>query len=1112
MKKNVQTHKLIGRFLRIILSQFILSLAFFGVSSARDGYNQELLNKRISLKIENQPIKKVLSEIEKLAEIRFIYSSSFIKSERKITLNLDNSTLGEVLDNLLIPLQLEYKISGKQIILNRTEQKIGFIQKEVSDVVAVSPLDIPIKGTVTGESGERLPGVSIVIKGAQRGTTTDQNGAFKIDVQNENTVLIFSFIGYVRQELTVRNQTALSVSLKADELSLNEVVVVGYGEQKKSDLTGAVSSIQPKDIVRANPVLASKALQGQVAGATVTKSDNRPGSTYNITIRGENTINNSTAPLVVIDGLMGGDINNLNPNDIQSMDVLKDASSTAIYGARGANGVIIITTKKGVSGKPRVSYDAYVGIKTPAHVPRLRTSEEFYKLTYTDRILEGVTGNTFTAAELDNIKNGTTTDWVALVTKPGIQTSQNISVSGGNEKTTYRFSGGFLNEDGNVVSTNYKRYNLNAGLDSKLGDHFKVGFTSYITYSNQNLGSQESLRGAFRARPTGVPYYANIANPAENQDIDVNGVAVWMGINDKQVPNPLLDTDPKQSKLQTTVATIMGNAYVEYSPIKGLSIRSALSATYGSTRAGDYRGMWSKSQIGAKPRAQFDNRTIGSYTLDNIITYNMDRGKHKLNFTGLQSAFYQRNETYTIAAKDLPFESDWYALNTGTITSFGSSLVERSLSSFMGRGNYSFKDKYLITVTGRSDGASQLAPGKKWAFFPSVAVAWKLIDEPLIQNIKAISNLKLRLSYGQVGNSTVNPYSTQAGLLNTNYDFDGIAAYGFAPANLGNKDLRWERSKEINVGIDFGFFNNRLSGTVELYNRKTEDLILNQKIPTASGFSQITSNIGKIQNKGIEILLNTVNMASRNFTWNSTFTFTKNNNKLLELYGDEQTVDKGNKLFVGLPIKGNFDYQFNGIWQTADKDLAASYKQVPGAVRVTDVNNDGQISSTEGIDDRVYLGTQLPNFLIGITNRFNYKNFDFSFFTYYRNGTQYKNNTLSGTFGDIGTRYNSLASLDYWRSDNPSNTYFGAVAANPYRNAITYQDASFLRISDITFGYTVPRDLMSKWKLNTARVYAQVINPVITSKFTGFDPEFNSSIYQDDLPSMTMSLGVNLSF
>ena len=973
-------------------------------------------------------------------------------------------------------------------------------------------VDKTVTGTVTAETGERLPGVNVVIKGTQKGTSTDENGAFKIEVPNDNSVLTVSFIGFLKQEILVGTRSIINISLKVDDLALNEVVVVGYGEQKKSDLTGAVASVQTKDIVRANPTLAAKAIQGQVSGVTVTKSDNRPGSGFNITIRGENTINNSTAPLVVIDGLMGGDLNNLNPNDIQSMDVLKDASSTAIYGARGANGVIIVTTKKGISGKPRVSYDGYVGVKTPAHVPKLMNTEQFYKLAFTDRVLEGVNPATFTAAELDNIKNNRTTDWLDMVTQSGIQMNHNISVSGGNEKTTYRFSGGFLQEDGNVIGTGFKRYNLNAGLDSKLGEHFKIGFTSYVTYSDQNLGSQESLRGAYRVRPTGVVNFADLANPSENSDINVNGYAYWMGINDKQVPNPLLDTDPVQSKLQTTTANIMSNAYVEYSPIKGLSFRSSLSATYGATRAGDYRGQWSRAQIGSRGRTQYDSRILGSYTLDNIATYNVDLGKHKIGITGLQSAFYQRNETYTVAVRDLPYDSDWYALNTGTVTNFGSSLVERSLSSYMGRLNYSYADKYLLTITGRSDGASQLAPGNKWAFFPSVAVAWRLNDELFLQNVKAISNLKLRVSYGQVGNSGVAPYSTQAGLLNTGYDFDGAAAFGFAPANLANKDLRWEKSKELNFGLDFGLFQNRISGTFEVYDRKTEDLILNQRIPTASGFSQVTSNIGKIQNKGVEILLNTVNIAVKDFSWNTTLTFTKNKNKLLELYGDGQTVDKGNRLFVGYPIRANFDFQFDGIWQTSEKDAALKYKQVPGSVRVVDQNNDGQISSTEAIDDRVYLGTQLPNFLIGMTNRFKYRNFDFSFFTYYRNGTQYRNNTLAGTFGELGTRYNSLASIDYWRSDNPSNTYYGPTVANPYRAAIQYQDASFLRISDITLGYNLPKTAMDKLKLYNARVYAQVINPIVRSKFTGFDPEFNSAIFQDDLPSMVVSLGLNVSF
>ncbi len=988
-------------------------------------------------------------------------------------------------------------------------------RKSLISETETKTLALKVTGTLTdAETGIALIGATVQVKGTTTGTSTDLDGTYSIEAPDGNAILVFSYIGYVNQEVVVGNQSTINVSLVPDVQSLNEVVVVGYGAVRKTDLTGAVDQLQSKDIIRANPVQAARAIQGQVAGATVTKTSNRPGAAYSITIRGENTINNSTQPLVVIDGLMGGDINSINPNDIQSMDVLKDASSTAIYGARGANGVIIITTKKGLSGKPKVSYDSYVGMKVPAHMPRLMNTAEFYKATFTDRVLEGSVGATFTAAETAAIQGNKTTDWVDLIIDPALQTSQNLSVAGGNDKTTYRFSGGFLNENGNVLYTGFKRYNLNAGLDSKLGERIKVGFTSYITYSDQNVGSQESLRNAYRARPTGTVYFNDLANPSENGDLDVNGFAVWMGINDKQVANPILDIDPKISKYQTTTAVAMANAYAEVTLLKGLTFRSSLSASYTSGRFGDFRGQWSKSQIGNKPRAQVDNSNQGNYTIDNILNYNFESGKHKLTFTGLQSAFYQRNENYSIFVRDLPYDSDWYAVNTAaTIGSIGSSLIERSILSYMGRVNYTFNEKYLVTLTGRSDGASQLAEGNKWAFFPSVAVGWRLADESFIKNLNLFSNLKLRASYGQVGNAGVNPYSTQANLINTGYDFDGTPAFGFAPQNLANKNLRWERSTEFNLGIDFGFFKNRISGTLELYNRKTEDLILNQRIPTVSGFTQVIANVGAIENKGIELTLNTANIVTTDFSWNTTFAFTQNKNKLLELYGDGQLVDKGNNLFVGFPIRANFDYQFNGIWQTSEKDQAAVYKQVPGSVKVVDQNGDGVISSTNNIDDRVYLGTQLPNWILGVTNRFKYKNLDFSFFTYYRNGTQYRNNTLAGTFGEIGsTRYNKLAGLDYWRSDNPSNTFFGVVAANPYRNAIFYQDASFLRISDITLGYNFSPKVLSALKMSSARIYGQVSNPFVFSDFTGFDPEFNSAIFQDDVPSMIYTFGVSISF
>ncbi len=1008
----------------------------------------------------------------------------------------------------------EFK-QGFQEINPLIQENTGTIINNNLPSVSISKPEVKVTGTLTdAETGTALIGATVQVKGTTNGTSTDLDGTYTIEAPDGNAVLVFSYIGYVNQEVVIGNQTTINVSLVPDVQSLNEVVVVGYGAVRKTDLTGAVDQLQSKDIVRANPVQAARAIQGQVAGATVTKTSNRPGAGYNITIRGENTINNSTQPLVVIDGLMGGDINSINPNDIQSMDVLKDASSTAIYGARGANGVIIITTKKGLSGKPKVSYDSYVGLKVPEHMPRLMNTAEFYKATFTDRVLEGSVGATFTAAETAAIQGNKTTDWVDLITDPALQTSQNLSVSGGNDKTTYRFSGGFLNENGNVLYTGFKRYNLNAGLDSKLGERIKVGFTSYITYSDQNVGSQESLRNAYRARPTGTVYFNDLANPSENGDLNVNGLSVWMGINDKQVANPILDIDPKISKYQTTTAVAMANAYAEVTLLKGLTFRSSLSASYTSGRFGDFRGQWSKSQIGNKPRAQVDNSNQGNYTIDNILNYNFESGKHKLTFTGLQSAFYQRNENYSIFVRDLPYDSDWYAVNTAaTIGSIGSSLIERSILSYMGRVNYTFNEKYLVTLTGRSDGASQLAEGNKWAFFPSVAVGWRLADEGFIKNLNLFSNLKLRASYGQVGNAGVNPYSTQANLINTGYDFDGSPAFGFAPQNLANKNLRWERSTELNLGIDFGFFKNRISGTLELYNRKTEDLILNQRIPTVSGFTQVIANVGAIENKGIELTLNTANIVTTDFSWNTTFAFTQNKNKLLELYGDGQLVDKGNNLFVGFPIRANFDYQFDGIWQTSEKDQAAVYKQVPGSVKVVDQNGDGIISSSNAIDDRVYLGTQLPNWILGVTNRFKYKNLDFSFFTYYRNGTQYRNNTLAGTFGEIGsTRYNKLAGLDYWRSDNPSNTFFGVVAANPYRNAIFYQDASFLRISDITLGYNFSPKVLSALKMGSARIYGQVSNPFVFSDFTGFDPEFNSAIFQDDVPSMIYTFGVSISF
>ena len=432
----------------------------------------------------------------------------------------------------------------------------------------------------------------------------------------------------------------------------------------------------------------------------------------------------------------------------------------------------------------------------------------------------------------------------------------------------------------------------------------------------------------------------------------------------------------------------------------------------------------------------------------------------------------------------------------------------------MGRLVYGlYENRYLLTVTGRWDGASQLGDGNKWDFFPSAAFAWKISDESFLRNSEILSNLKMRISYGTVGNSAVDPYSTLTRLLQTPYAFGTSPAYGFAPAALVDKDLGWEKSKELNIGLDFGLFNNRVSTTIEVYDRETVDLIYRERIPTSQGFGDFITNIGSVSNKGVEVSLNTRNIAKDKFTWSTSINFAKNVNEVLSIGNNGTLEDIGSNLFVGEPLNSNYFYEFDGIWQLDEADEAAIYGQVPGSVKVVDQNQDGKISSAPGEDDRIILGSEQPDWTMGVTNKFTFGNFDFSFLAYTVQGVQFRNNFLSGTMGEVGNgRYNAL-NLNYWTPDNPTNDYFGAGVPNPYRQAIQYQDANFLRISDITLGYTLPAQLSSDvLGIQSLRIYAQAINPFIFHDFDGIDPEFNSSAYNDDVSSTTILLGVKCNF
>ncbi len=998
-------------------------------------------------------------------------------------------------------------------------------------------------------TSEKIAGATITVKGSKTAAVTDADGKFSIKIPLKGAaVVMINSVGYTQQSISIANQTNLLVKLATDTKALEDVVVIGYGAVKKKDLTGAVGTIKALEIVRGNPANATQALQGQVPGVLITKMSNKPGALWSIAIRGENTINSETGtsangvmavrnqtlttstpqfqgtePLVVIDGIVGGKLQDINPADIETIDILKDASSTAIYGSRGANGVVIITSKRGLTGKAKVSLDSYVGQKTAAHLPAMQNAQEVYKTLIDDQSLNlgyAVLPSTqFNVNELNVINSGKSTDIQGELTKPGINTGSTLAISGGSGGTTYRISGGFIQEVGMTPNTNYKKYNLNAALESKITKFLKVGITLYENYSTNPTGSLEVPRTVYRTRPTAVLYYKDLIDPAAGGDVGtaspVDGYAIKMGVGGAM--NPLLEASSLANYTWTRdVSSQMGNAYAEVTLLKNLVFKSSLSGSYQLAKQNEYRGKYSKSINLGAPRASIENDYFTSYTIDNQLSYNLQKGKSKLNVTALQSAFKTNTELNWISVTGLPYNSYWYNVaSTSTAPTIASGYNQRQLSSYMGRVNYTFNDKYLVTFTGRSDGSSVLAEGHKYAFFPSGAIAWKLGEEKFIKNIKAISDLKLRVSYGEVGNSVVAPYSTSATLLTTNYSFQQTGAPGFAPNNLPNQGLGWERSQELNLGLNLGLFNNRITATVELYKRKTKDLIMKEALPTTTGFSTITANVGEVSNKGIEILLNTVNVSTKNVHWTTSLNFSKNINRLEALpngaiWGWAGQANPENVLHVGSPLKSFLYYKSVGIWQLADSVLAKTYGALPGSVRIVDQNNDGKISTgVVGQDDRTILGTQLPNFTMGMTNRVSYKNFDFSLMVYYRNGTMYKNDFLSNYVDNNGW---GRLKMNYWTRNNPSNEMFGIGIAKSNTDAIYYEDASFLRIADMTMGFNVPKVKLDKLGLDRIRMYVQVNNPMRFTKFHGNDPEYNGGGYQDDFEAITYTFGVNVGF
>jgi TonB-linked SusC/RagA family outer membrane protein len=982
-----------------------------------------------------------------------------------------------------------------------------------------------ITGKITSaDDAQAIPGVSVVVKGTSRGTTTDASGVYKI-AAGSNATLVFSAVGFSSKEVAVANRTVVDVKLNTDVQSLDEVVVVGYGTQKKSQLTGAISSVSAKQITEMPITNLGQAMQGRVAGVDVAQSGSKPGTVPKILIRGRRSFNAGNDPLYVVDGIpLSAGYEDLNPNDVASMEILKDATATAIYGARGANGVVLISTKRGSpKGKTVISYDAYVGLTDALDKINLFNGAEYAEMkresrrtigTYKDAngnpVPTGVVdayadSKLFEAVELEGIAQGRTTDYQSMMLRQGVQQNHSIGIQGGNDKTQFYISGGFFQDNGIIPGLDYTRNSLRVNVDHQINKALKVGISSYMMYSLRN--------GANRN-----PYGFTLAQNPLAKAYDDAGNLIFSQTNDALLTNPMAELVPGAQIDETKKYRIFNSVYAEVKIMEGLKYRVNFGPDFTLQRAGRFTGAQTNDIKGGNPTASNNNQFGFNYTLENIVTYNKTFNKvHNLGITALQSIQRDNFETSTTSVQGVPVEAQsFYNLgNASTVLGVGSNLVEWTLNSYMARLNYDYKDKYLLTVTMRRDGSSRFGENTKYGNFPGIALGWNMSSEPFMKDIAWVDLLKLRASYGSVGNQGVSPYQTQGLLSRTAYAWNNTAAYGYRPNTIGNPDLRWETSTSKNIGIDYSFARGRVSGSLELYQTNTTDLLLSDQLPTSTGFSAVTRNVGETRNRGIELSLSTVNVDTKGgFKWTTDITFTKNTEAIVSLYNGA-VDDPGNLWFIGKPLKTFYDYQKAGIWQTSEADQAKSYGSTVGQIKVQDTNGDGKITA----DDRVILGSDVPSWSGGITNRISYKGFDLSFFVYARIGQMIlsrfhqNSNYLQG-------RYNQIK-VNYWTPNNPTNDYprpnfnqeFPA-----YNTAIMYFDGSFVKVRNINFGYTFSPKVARKFGMESLRLYTSIQQPFIfssyRSKYNGVDPETSDGNVNNDVTPATrvMTFGLNVKF
>ena len=1088
--------------------------------------------KKINLNMKNVTVKEVLSGIEDQSEFHFMYSPKVIDASREVAIDAENSTIEEILKSLFAGTDVEYTVKDRIIVLSTSavinELFNGQQQKSVS-------------GKVTDSSGGSLPGVSVVVKGTSIGVITDNEGKFALSNVPENATLQFSFVGMKSQEFLVKGKTSIDITLEEETIGIEEVVAIGYGTAKRKDFSGSVSTVKMENsMVALSPNLSAlESLKGNVAGLNV-GATNAAGGDPSILIRGQNSISGSNTPLIILDGVIYlGSINDINPNDIASYDVLKDAVSSAAYGSRSSNGVIAITTKKGKAQKPTITFNATMSFQKWQNMPEMTKGPQWLDLVNASNSYATGTTSWLKPQQVDNMNAGREINWLDIISRTGAVQNYQVAVSGDANGVNYYLSTSFDENKGVIVGDKFNRISVLGKISTNITKWLQFGADANFTKRDYS-GITPNMRAAAMMTPYGTLYRDSLNNyekyPATQGVPFVN--PMW-GVDDGTRDN----MDVRQNYRLSSYALFTAPW------LKGLTFRLNFQNNINQQKTADFLHenyyiaegdvtnitRYSPATIQnylAQANGSMNQNSTYSYVLDNILNYNQTFKKHSFDVTLVATRDYSKYELRSMTSSDYSANGNsslgYWGLAKGTTQKVNQDANERSNIGYLGRVSYSYNEKYFFTGSYRRDGASVFGLDQKWGNFGAAGMAWRISNENFLKDFKPLNNLKLKVSWGQNGNQGVGPYSTLAKVNNgvssgVRQEFSDTGYkifYGLVQSNMANSNLGWELTEKFNAGFESVWLQNRLFVDLDVYSSKTTDEIYTPSIPSMNGFSSITSSLGEVHNRGIELTLRTINVKNKDWNWSTSVTYWLNRNKLVHLTGQDLNNDGkeddqvANGMFIGQPLNSIFGYVMDGIVQSGDVE----YKAMPGASTIDgypkykDINADGKINA----DDRKVLGYPQENFRLNMSNTINYKNFDLYIMVsgIFGGGSYYlKSNPVAYMTYVVDGPFANMTSRPYWTTDKPSNVYPSASFHGDGGKFLGLQSRSFVRVQNVSLSYTFKKEMLEKFKFNSLKVFCTATNPMISTKWVGGDPEIGSVLLSSDLPvASTYSFGLNLSF